>query len=47
MREEFDYFGHCLLTGQDPHADGEHGLTDMRVMERIYEASEADGSHPV
>jgi xylose dehydrogenase (NAD/NADP) len=42
MREEFDYFAHCLLTGTSPEADGEHGLVDMRVMERIYEAAERD-----
>jgi xylose dehydrogenase (NAD/NADP) len=42
MREEFDYFAHCLLTGAEPYADGEHGLVDMRVMERIYEAADRD-----
>jgi len=42
MREEFDYFAHCLLTDTRPHGDGEHGLVDMRVMERIYEAADRD-----
>jgi xylose dehydrogenase (NAD/NADP) len=40
MREEFDYFSHCLLTGTEPHPDGHHGLVDMRVMARIYEGGE-------
>ena len=42
MREEFDYFAHCLLTDTSPEADGEHGLVDVRVMERIYEAADRD-----
>ena len=40
MTEEFDYFAHCLLTGSDPHPDGEHALVDMRAMDAIYEAAE-------
>ena len=39
MREEFDYFAHCLLADDRPHADGEHGLVDMRTIEAIYEAA--------
>ncbi|MFB6308907.1 MAG: D-xylose 1-dehydrogenase Gfo6 [Haloarculaceae archaeon] len=41
MREEFDYFAHCLLTGTRPYADGEHGLVDMKAMRAIYEAAES------
>jgi predicted dehydrogenase len=41
MTEEFDYFAHCLLTGEDPHPDAEHGLVDMRVMDAIFAADEA------
>lgn len=42
MREEFDYFADCLLTGRQPDADGEHGLVDMQVMQAIYEAAEEE-----
>ncbi|MFB6106423.1 MAG: D-xylose 1-dehydrogenase Gfo6 [Halobacteriaceae archaeon] len=41
MTEEFDYFADCLLTGRDPHADGEHGLVDMRTIHAVYDAAEA------
>jgi xylose dehydrogenase (NAD/NADP) len=40
MTEEFDYFAHCLLTGESPHPDAEHGFTDMQVMDGIYRAAE-------
>jgi xylose dehydrogenase (NAD/NADP) len=40
MTEEFDYFADCLLTGRDPHPDGEHGLVDMRTIAAIYESAE-------
>jgi len=40
MEEEFEYFSHCLLTGEEPHPDGEHGLTDIRAIKAVYEASE-------
>jgi predicted dehydrogenase len=40
VREEFDYFAHSVLTGQDCEADGEDGLTDQRVIEAAYEAAE-------
>lgn len=40
MREEFDYFADCVLTGRSPVPDGEHGLIDMRAIEAIYEAAE-------
>jgi xylose dehydrogenase (NAD/NADP) len=41
MREEFDYFADCVLSGRSPVADGEHGLVDMRVIEAVYEAAES------
>lgn len=41
MQEEFEYFAHCLLTGAEPHADGEHGLTDIRAIKAVYEAAES------
>ena len=39
MREEFDYFADRIITGADINPDGEHGLTDMRAIEAIYEAA--------
>jgi xylose dehydrogenase (NAD/NADP) len=47
MTEEFDYFAHCLLTGEPPHPDAEHGLVDMRIMDAIYAAAEDGGTVPV
>jgi xylose dehydrogenase (NAD/NADP) len=43
MEEEFEYFSHCLLTDTDPHADGRHGLTDIRTLKAVYE-SDRSGS---
>lgn len=40
MREEFDYFAHCLLTDTEPAPDGEHGVGDVRAIEAVYEADE-------
>ena len=40
VREEFDYFAHCVLTGTRPEPDGEDGLADMRVMDAVYDAAE-------
>ena len=39
--EEFDYFADAVLSGREVGPDGEHGLTDMRILEAIYEADEA------
>lgn len=41
MEEEFEYFAHCLLTGTEPHADGEHGLTDIETIKAVYESAES------
>ncbi|WP_254767157.1 D-xylose 1-dehydrogenase Gfo6 [Salinilacihabitans rarus] len=41
VREEFDYFGYCVLTGTDPEPDGEDGVVDLDVIERAYDAAEA------
>ena len=41
MEEEFAYFAHCLLTGTEPHADGEHGLTDIETIKGVYESAES------
>ncbi|MFB6113658.1 MAG: D-xylose 1-dehydrogenase Gfo6 [Halodesulfurarchaeum sp.] len=39
MEEEFEYFASKVLADQPVHADGEHGLLDMRAMEAVYEAA--------
>lgn len=41
MREEFDYFGNCLLSERDPYPDAAHGLVDVEVMDAIYDAAAA------
>jgi xylose dehydrogenase (NAD/NADP) len=40
LREQFDYFGHCVLTGEDPRPDARHGLRDLELVEAIYESAE-------
>jgi predicted dehydrogenase len=40
MREEFDYFADCLLSGRDPHADGRHGVVDIETIEAIFQSAE-------
>ena len=42
VREEFDYFGYCVLTGTTPEPDGRDGLEDVRIIEAAYEAAETD-----
>jgi xylose dehydrogenase (NAD/NADP) len=39
VREEFDYFAHCVLTGERPEPDGEDALSDLRVMDAVYESA--------
>ncbi|WP_306056043.1 D-xylose 1-dehydrogenase Gfo6 [Natronococcus wangiae] len=41
VREEFDYFGYCVLTGTDPEPDGEDGLADLRAIEAAYESADS------
>jgi len=44
LEEEFAYFGHQLLADGEIHPDGRHALTDMQVLDAIYETAEtADG----
>ena len=38
-REEFAYFGHCLLTDRHPEPDGQDGLADLAAMTAVYEAA--------
>ncbi|WP_336343847.1 D-xylose 1-dehydrogenase Gfo6 [Halalkalicoccus ordinarius] len=40
VREEFDYFAHCILAGGDCETDGEDGLADLRTVEAAYESAE-------
>jgi len=40
MLAEFDYFGHCLLAGEKPHADARHGLVDVTIMDELYDSAE-------
>jgi predicted dehydrogenase len=40
MREEFNYFATCLQQNQPPEPDGEHGLTDMYILDALYDAAE-------
>lgn len=39
MKEEFDYFADRVLTNSDIHADGSHGLQDMRIIKAIHESA--------
>jgi len=41
MTELFDYAADRILTGAPIGPDGEHGVTDMRLIEAIYEAADA------
>ncbi|MFC7223427.1 D-xylose 1-dehydrogenase Gfo6 [Halalkalicoccus sp. GCM10025322] len=40
VREEFDYFAHCIIAGGDCETDGEDGLADLRAIEAAYESAE-------
>jgi predicted dehydrogenase len=46
-REEFDYFAHCLLTGESPEPDGRDGLADVETMLAVYEAAQSGRRVPV
>lgn len=39
LREEFDYFAHAVLTGQDIEPNGADGLADVRLLEQVYESA--------
>lgn len=43
LTEQFDYFAHCCLTGEEPHAGGEHALVDMYALAGV-QTSAADGA---
>ncbi len=40
VREQFDYFAYCVLTGTDPEPDGADGVADLAVIEAAYESAE-------
>ncbi|EMA41687.1 D-xylose 1-dehydrogenase Gfo6 [Halobiforma nitratireducens] len=40
VREQFDYFGYCVLTGTEPGPDGEDGVADLEAIEAAYESAE-------
>ncbi len=40
LEEEFAYFGHQLLVDEEIHPDGYHAVTDMYVLDGIYESAE-------
>lgn len=39
VREEFDYFAHCILTGMACETAGTDGLIDMEIVEAAYESA--------
>ncbi|WP_123538640.1 D-xylose 1-dehydrogenase Gfo6 [Halosimplex salinum] len=41
MAEEFEYFAQQVLAGEPLHADGEHGLLDMKTVAAIHDAAES------
>jgi xylose dehydrogenase (NAD/NADP) len=42
LEEEFAYFGHQLLADEPFRPDGEHALTDMRILAAIYDSADTD-----
>jgi predicted dehydrogenase len=42
MREEFDYFADRIRSDADIRPDGRHGVTDVEIMEAVYEAAARD-----
>jgi xylose dehydrogenase (NAD/NADP) len=43
LTEQFDYFAHCVLTGETPEPDGRDGLFDVRTLAAVQESA-ADGT---
>jgi predicted dehydrogenase len=39
VREEFDYFAHCILTDMACETAGEDGLTDLEIIEAAYDSA--------
>lgn len=42
VREEFDYFAHCVLTDAACETHGEDGLADLRIIEAAYESANSE-----
>ncbi|SFS67202.1 D-xylose 1-dehydrogenase Gfo6 [Halostagnicola kamekurae] len=42
VREEFDYFGYCVLTGTRPEPDGADAIVDLRIIDAAYESAETE-----
>lgn len=42
VAEELDYFATCVLTNSQPEPDGQHALTDVRIIEGVYESAESE-----
>ncbi|GAB3040309.1 D-xylose 1-dehydrogenase Gfo6 [Natronobiforma cellulositropha] len=42
VREEFAYFGYCVLTETTPEPDGHDGLTDAAIIDAAYDAAGSD-----
>lgn len=42
VREEFDYFAHCIRAETECECDGEEGMTDLRIIKEAYTAAETD-----
>ncbi len=40
VREQFEYFGYCVLTGTEPEPDGTDGLSDLAIIEAAYESAD-------
>ena len=41
LGEQFDYFAHCVRTGETPEPDGRDGLVDVEVMSAVLAAAES------
>ncbi len=41
VREQFDYFAHCVRAGETPEPDGRDGLVDVEVAAAVFEAAES------
>ncbi len=41
VREQFDYFGYCVLTGTQPEPDGSDGHRDIEIIDAAYESADA------
>lgn len=47
VREEFEYFADCVLSGRRPEPDGHDGAVDLAVAEAVYESATSGQRVPV